>query len=233
LPEREPQHDVLATLWARTRVEDLMSEDWAGAQHGQMRGDLKESITELALKFRLMSQFTSFVAVEESTVTQGGVPTKVQVPVELPHGVSYEGIFGGGVAFEAEAKVAFRAQASAAGYIMGARSKMPAEVQAVPLPAPAPRTVPEMRRELSPVGKDVSAKLDPRLRNLAAGSTVEVKVWLTDDSPAVLAKLKQLGLTVSRQAAGRILYGRIDAGALAALAGQDAVLFVSKDIGQP
>ena len=75
---------MLATLWARTRIEQLMSEDWNGAQHSQMRGGLRESITQLALQFRLMTQFTSFVAVEESTVTTGGVPTKVEVPVEFP-----------------------------------------------------------------------------------------------------------------------------------------------------
>jgi Ca-activated chloride channel homolog len=232
LPESEPRHDVLATLWARNRVEDLMSEDWAGAQHGQMRGDLKESITQLALRFRLMTQFTSFVAVEESTVTQGGVPTKVEVPVELPHGVSYEGTFGGNVAFEAEAKVAFRAQASVGGFIMGrGRHTMPPS--SGPLPSRAPAVEAPRQDLMAGDAKEKQAKLDPQLRGLAAGSMVEVKVWLTDDSPAVIARLKQLGLSVTRQASGKIVYGRIDAGVLATLAGQDAVLFVSKDIGQP
>jgi len=41
-----------------------------------------------------MTQFTSFVAVEELTITKGGVPVKVNVPVEMPDGVSYEGVFG-------------------------------------------------------------------------------------------------------------------------------------------
>jgi Ca-activated chloride channel family protein len=233
LPENEPQHDVLATLWARNRVEDLMSEDWTGAQNSQMRGDLKEAIVQLSLKFRLMTQFTSFVAVEETTVTKGGVPTKVEVPVEMPHGVSYEGIFGGSASADAEAKVAFRAQAQMAvssGGFLGRRREAvmaPAPTLAMPVPAPEPRQLPKTKPE------GTSAKLDPKLASLAAGTMVEVKVWLTDDSAAVIAKLKQLGLSVTRQATGRIVYGRIDAGALAALAGQDAVLFVSKDIGQP
>ncbi len=236
LPEHEPQHDVLSTLWARTRIEDLMSEDWTGAQHSQMRGDLQESITRLGLEFRLMTQFTSFVAVEESTVTTGGVPTKVEVPVELPHGVSYEGIFGGKLKVEAEAKVAFRAQASIGGFIHG-QGSVAVDATAAPMLAEDDGRQRASRRampssEPAP-GRAAIAKLDPQLQNLASGSMVEVKVWLTDDSPAVIAKLKQLGLTVSRQAAGKIVYGRIDAGVLAALAGQDAVLFVSKDIGQP
>ena len=41
-----------------------------------------------------MTQFTSFVAVEEKTVTEGGAPRRVEVPVEMPEGMSYEGVFG-------------------------------------------------------------------------------------------------------------------------------------------
>ena len=233
LPESEARHDVLATLWARTRVEDLMSEDWTGAQHSQMRGDLRESITQLGLQFRLMTQFTSFVAVEESTVTQGGVPVKVEVPVELPHGVSYEGIFGGRVSADAEVNIAFRAKASIGGVFMG-RSRQPMPMSAPP--PPPPPAVGEPRMDMGPreVKKEAMAsKLDAQLRGFVAGSVVMVKVWLNDDSPVVIARLKQLGLSVSRQAAGKIVYGRVDAGALAAMAGEEAVLFVSKDIGQP
>lgn len=88
LPEAEAEHDVLATLWARTRIDDLMSKDYAGAQAGSMRDGLKETITQLGLEYRLMTQFTSFVAVEEMIVTDGGQPRRVEVPVELPEGVS-------------------------------------------------------------------------------------------------------------------------------------------------
>src|ERR1700682_5657020 len=38
------QHDVLATLWARTRIDDLMSQDFKGAQQGNMKDDVKQSI---------------------------------------------------------------------------------------------------------------------------------------------------------------------------------------------
>src|SRR5438105_3317248 len=67
-------HDVLATLWARTRVDDLMSQDFNGAQRGAMKEDVKQSIVQLGLDYRLMTQFTSFVAVEEMIVTDGGQP---------------------------------------------------------------------------------------------------------------------------------------------------------------
>jgi Ca-activated chloride channel family protein len=93
-PETESRHDVLATLWARTRVDDLMSQDWNGIQQGNAKPEIKETITQLGLEYRLMTQFTSFVAVEEMIVTDGGEPRRIEVPVELPEGVSREGVFG-------------------------------------------------------------------------------------------------------------------------------------------
>ncbi|MGH9845172.1 MAG: VIT domain-containing protein [Blastocatellia bacterium] len=94
LPESRPRHDVLATLWARTRIDDLMSQDYQGIQNGNPQTDVREAITQLGLEYRLMTQFTSFVAVEETVVTDGGQPRRIDVPVEMPEGVSYEGVFG-------------------------------------------------------------------------------------------------------------------------------------------
>ncbi len=93
-PKSEPNHDVLATLWARTRIDDLMSQDYAGVQSGNSKAEVKDTITNLGIEYRLMTQFTSFVAVEERIVTDGGQPRKIEVPVEMPDGVSREGVFG-------------------------------------------------------------------------------------------------------------------------------------------
>ena len=87
-PETEPNHDVLATLWARSRIADLMSKDYAGVQDGNAKPEVKETITNLGIEYRLLTQFTSFVAVEERVVTDGGKPRTIQVPVELPEGMS-------------------------------------------------------------------------------------------------------------------------------------------------
>jgi hypothetical protein len=59
-----------------------------------MKPALREQITQLGLDYRLMTQFTSFVAVEEKIVTKDGKPQRVEVPVEMPEGVSHEGVFG-------------------------------------------------------------------------------------------------------------------------------------------
>jgi Ca-activated chloride channel family protein len=87
-PETNVQHDVLAPLWARSRIDSLMAQDFKGVQQRVLQPELKEAITGLGLEFRLMTQFTSFVAVEEMIVTDGGVPRRVDVPVEVPEGVN-------------------------------------------------------------------------------------------------------------------------------------------------
>jgi Ca-activated chloride channel family protein len=86
LPETEARHDVLATLWARRKIDDLMGQDMQGLQAGKMRDELREAITRLGLDYRLMTQFTSFVAVEDSIVTDDGEPRRVDVPAAAPGG---------------------------------------------------------------------------------------------------------------------------------------------------
>jgi Ca-activated chloride channel family protein len=77
---------ALEKIWARHKVEDLMSQDWSGIQRGNSAH--KAEIIQVGLTHSLATQYTSFVAVEEQTVVQGGKPVRIEVPVELPQGVS-------------------------------------------------------------------------------------------------------------------------------------------------
>lgn len=95
-PNAARPHPVVPSLWARAKVDHLLMGCLAQAQSGNVPVATRDEITALGVQYRLMTQFTSFVAVEEHTVTVGGQPTRVQVPVEMPDGVSYEGIFGPG-----------------------------------------------------------------------------------------------------------------------------------------
>lgn len=94
LPDQETRNTALESLWARAKVDDLVDRDLMGIQRGNARKEIKEQIIEVALAHRIVTQFTSFVAVEETVITKDGKPVKVTVPVELPDGVSREGIFG-------------------------------------------------------------------------------------------------------------------------------------------
>jgi hypothetical protein len=89
LPEQDEGNPALATLWARARVADLSRLLYVGEDPAVVG-----EITELGLRHRLVTPYTSFVAVEESLVVSDGKPRVVRVPVSMPEGVSYEGVFG-------------------------------------------------------------------------------------------------------------------------------------------
>jgi Ca-activated chloride channel family protein len=79
---------AVAQLWGRSRIKDLMNQMFGGETKS-----LVESVTNTALTYHLLSEYTAFVAVsEEVRVEPDGARRRVQVPVELPQGVSYEGI---------------------------------------------------------------------------------------------------------------------------------------------
>jgi Ca-activated chloride channel family protein len=63
-----------------------------------VRGETKvgvDAVTDTALTYQLLSQYTAFVAVsDEVRVNPNEHSVSVQVPVEMPEGMSYEGIFG-------------------------------------------------------------------------------------------------------------------------------------------
>jgi Ca-activated chloride channel family protein len=84
LPEQEEGHDVLATLWARRKIEDVMNQDMGAQIGGNMKEESREEITQLGLKFKLMTQFTSFVAIDEVIFTGPEEPSRKEVPVNLP-----------------------------------------------------------------------------------------------------------------------------------------------------
>lgn len=126
LPEQETQHDVLATLWARRRVDDLMGQDMNGMQSGKMRDNLKSEIVNLGLAHRIMTQFTSFVAVEDETIGDGVEPRRVDVPVEAPAG---SGCPPGGVCELVTVSSASSQAAVCASSIVTTRSVQEAPVQ--------------------------------------------------------------------------------------------------------
>jgi Ca-activated chloride channel family protein len=88
--DQSTDNPAIAQLWGRARIKDLMNQMFGGETTSGV-----EAVTQTALDYNLLSQYTAFVAVsEEVRVEPDGTRRRVQVPVELPEGVSYEGIFG-------------------------------------------------------------------------------------------------------------------------------------------
>jgi len=90
LPEREPRNVALSSLWARGRIEELLR-----APGNPTPDSVTAEVIALALTYRLMSPYTSFVAVDDSRVVNpSGTARTVRQALPLPEGVSFAGIFG-------------------------------------------------------------------------------------------------------------------------------------------
>ena len=85
-------HPGITTLWARQRAEDWMDR-WREADE-DARASIRTSLITHAIRYRLVTRFTSLVAVEEVIANVGGESRTVAVPAELPAGMELEKVFG-------------------------------------------------------------------------------------------------------------------------------------------
>jgi Ca-activated chloride channel family protein len=90
LPAAESANAAMGPLWAKARITQLSRFTYGGASP-----DAVEKITMLGLEHGLVTEYTSFVAVDQSTAAAGQKPMLVNVESELPEGTRYEGFFGG------------------------------------------------------------------------------------------------------------------------------------------
>lgn len=231
LPESAPSHVVLAPVWARAKVEDLMSRDWAAIQNGSPAAGVKSEIVRLGLAYRLMTQFTSFVAVEERRKVEGGRPVLVEVPVETPYGVEPQVSFDRSLALMG---VVGGVPGGAVGGVIGgiriggnigAASRAPLPAALYP-PPPPPAQVP------SP-----SSKLEPALGAVALSGNgnglISVRVWLVQESAPILAELRKAGLEITVSSGTGIVRGRVKPADLPRIVAMTAVVFLSRDLGEP
>ena len=75
---------AVGSLWARAHVADLERE-----QHWGEREDVKADILTTALEYRLITRYTSFVAVERRVANRTGQTRRVDQPVDIPEGMTY------------------------------------------------------------------------------------------------------------------------------------------------
>jgi Ca-activated chloride channel family protein len=85
-------HPGITVLWARQRVENLMDE-WRQSDEGT-RDTIRAAIVTHAIRYRLVTRFTSLVAVEQQVVNPSGQSSTVAVPSELPEGMEMNKVFG-------------------------------------------------------------------------------------------------------------------------------------------
>ncbi len=84
------QAGALRQLWARSRIQQLSDQEALEGGSGQ-----REAITALGLRYSLLTQYTSFIAVDE-IVRSSEAAVPVNQPLPLPQGVSNLAVGGEG-----------------------------------------------------------------------------------------------------------------------------------------
>ena len=159
----DPANDGLKYLWARERVR-LLS-DFRVVDDGEA-GRL--ALTELGLKYNLLTEFTSFVAIDQRVRRTDGTLETVKQPLPMPQGVSDLAVGGPQGRVVAESlMVTARMPASAPTDMAGMGGKLSspaaAPVQAPPLP-PLLQVQAEVRVRV----------VDVRLANRAPGDAAAI-----------------------------------------------------------
>jgi Ca-activated chloride channel family protein len=85
-------HPGITTLWARQRVDELMDRWRLSDEDG--RANIRTELISHAIRYRLVTRFTSLVAVEEVVANPGGESNTVAVPSQLPAGWQMDKVFG-------------------------------------------------------------------------------------------------------------------------------------------
>ncbi len=81
----QAENAALASMFGRAKVEHLMSQLYGGE-----KPELVEAVTKTALQHRLMSKYTSFVAVDEVARAGEGAPATVVQPLPIPEGTQHQ-----------------------------------------------------------------------------------------------------------------------------------------------
>jgi len=86
--------DGVRSVWARNKIDELLAYPMR-APDRNVDGELEEAVVALALEHRIMTEYTSFVAVDEQRIVNpdGTVKTVVQ-PLPVPEGTSVDNYVG-------------------------------------------------------------------------------------------------------------------------------------------
>ena len=90
-------NQALRYLWARERIKylDYMENPGRGWWRSERDSSISKEITQLGLKYGLMTNYTSFIAIDEVVVEKDGKQVTVKQPLPLPEGVSNYAVGGG------------------------------------------------------------------------------------------------------------------------------------------
>ncbi|MGV3616961.1 MAG: VIT domain-containing protein [Fimbriimonas sp.] len=224
---------ALPSLWARRRIDDLVREATYRTRSSEGAPSAEGPVTELALAYRIMSPYTSFVAVEKRVINVGGKSRTVRVPVEMADGVSYDKTTTRHLGSYAQSsygvvKPLGKANLPVAAAPAGPGGR-PSSVSAGFGGATAAETVAGTRLRSIADGPSAEAPENRYARKVAeelrkATGTVAIQILLTKWDPKTMKALAELGLKIEeKDQALKVLFGTVDAKKLKALAQLEGV----------
>ncbi|MEH1814832.1 MAG: VIT domain-containing protein [Nostoc sp.] len=144
---------AVAQLWGRACIKDLMNQMVSFETKAGV-----EAVTETALTYQLLSQYTAFVAVSDDVrVEPGSEYMSMQMPVEMPEAVSYQGVFG---------------NAPAGGFA----GQMEFLTLSAPASAEAPDFLRQKRSPQSPAAKEVEISLSFDLEEMEQDEILDAAI---------------------------------------------------------
>lgn len=195
---------AVPTLWARSQVDDLTRRTYVAEQLGREANTkaIQEAITKLGLDYRIMTNYTSFVAVDRVRQPDGRMVT-VPVPVNAPAGMD----------MMAGSMLAGKSRGGSGGGF-GAGSIAPG----------SPVLIRQGDAELV---EKLKSKVDPSLAT--ATGKVKISIYVIALSKSLRADLEKLGLKVTKaDEKGNRYDGEIDASKVADLAKIADVIRIQK-----
>jgi len=182
--------------------------------------------------------------VEEMTVTEGGQPRRIDVPVEMPEGVSYEGIFGLGETQSAQVAAQMGVMPSpipgSGGFALRKSAPMESLADMSRQRSMDPSGLHEGRfaqgarklhTSLATVVerlKNKQAKPGPEEAKFVRDGKAEVQIWLADISTETLGQLKKLGVQIlAMPKTANLVIGRVPIDKLEVLAELKSVRYVT------
>ncbi len=85
LPDHDTGSSAIEKVWARQKIDSLIECDLAGMASGHLQPEIEAQITKLAESHQIMSDFTSFIAVD-SAVTNDSECIPVPIGNQVPEG---------------------------------------------------------------------------------------------------------------------------------------------------
>jgi len=124
LPAPGEGSEAADRLWASRRLAQLRRQGYSPGLSSRESDEVRESMIGLSLDYRVICEYTAFVAVDSETRTAAGDPSRIDVPLNMPHGVSYQGVYGLGGSARVSAPVSMDYSAAGRGHTLTLAQEM-------------------------------------------------------------------------------------------------------------